>query len=302
MILSRRMPIVRRMRVPPGLSPFARTTVLPSFKEELFFYDAGANGAPGMLLLHGLGDEADTWRHIIPTLSEQYRVIAPDLPGFGRSAFPSRRRLTFRYVSTVLSALLEHLGIRTVILVGHSLGAAIGQVTALAYPDKFLRLVLADGGLLEGVRFEARFLLGLLPGLGESRQRKLSQNLDAAYASLKPYYADLDAFPREEREFLRERVGERVSSARQIRAYFSIFRNFAALLVFKGAFISSRARQLPIPTLYIWGEQDRIVPVKLAQATCRKHPGAKLVVIPGAGHAPHQEAPREFLRAIDQLR
>ena len=143
-------------------------------------------------------------------------------------------------------------------------------------------------------------LLGLVPGVGESRYRRLAGDLEAAYASLRPYYANLDALPAAERDFLRDRVGERVASPRQMRAYFSLFRGFVRWILFKGRFLTRRARKLDIPTLYVWGAEDHIAPVETARATQAKHPGARLAIIPGAGHLPHQETPPEFLRIIDQ--
>jgi len=290
------------MRVPPALSPFARTVTLPGALEPLFFYEAGGPGHAGMLLVHGLGDEADTWRHIIPHLAERYHVAAPDLPGFGRSPLPAHVRLTPRYLSAVLGALVERLGMRQITLVGSSLGAALAQVFAMSNPSLISRLILVDGGLLARSRINPSMLFGLLPGVGESRYRRLAGNLDAAYASLRPYYADLRALPEEERKFLRERVGERVASESQMRAYFSFFRGFVGSLLAHGRALTRRARTLDIPTLYVWGAHDHIVPVETARTTRYKHPGSELVVISEAGHLPHQERPEEFLSVIDGSR
>jgi pimeloyl-ACP methyl ester carboxylesterase len=255
-----------------------------------------------MLLVHGLGDEADTWRRVIPALAEHHRVVAPDLPGFGRSPLPPSGCLTPRYLSKVLLDLTELLGMRRVTLVGSSLGAALAQVVALADRNRISRLILVDGGLLAKAKLDAGLLFGLLPGIGESRYRRLAGDLDAAYASLRPYYASLDGLPTEEREFLRERVGERVASRSQMRAYFSFLRGFVGWLLVKGRFLIPRARALDVPTLYVWGAQDRIVPLEAARATCLNHPGAELAVISGAGHLPHQETPQEFLSVVGKPR
>jgi pimeloyl-ACP methyl ester carboxylesterase len=290
------------MRVPSALSSFARSLTLPSSGDTIFLYEAGSSGAPDLLLVHGLGDEADTWRRVIPALTERYHVVAPDLPGFGRSPLPPRGGLTPSLLIAVLAELVQYLGMRQITLLGSSLGASLAQALAVAHPEMVSRLILVDGGLLQRARLNAGMLLGLLPGLGERRYKRLAGDLDAAYGSLRPYYANLDALPMAEREFLRERVAERVSSLSQMRAYFSIFRSFAGWLILKGRFLSRRARALPIPTLYVWGKLDHIIPVGTAQATFRSHPGATLAVIPEAGHLPHQETPWEFLRVIDQPR
>ncbi len=294
--------MVRAMKIPPALAPYARTVRLPGWDQDVFLYEGGNPGAAAMILVHGLGDEADTWRRVFPALAQSRHVAALDLPGFGRSPLPGRGRLTLRRLSGLIAGLVEELRMEQVVLVGSSLGAALCQVAALENPGMASRLVLEDGGLLARARLDAGMLLGLLPGIGESRYRRLAGDLEAAYASLRPYYADLEALPPQEREFLRERVGERVASASQMRAYFSFFRSFAGLLLVQGRSLARRARALPIATLYVWGGQDRIVPVEAARATCKDHPGARLEVIPAAGHLPHQEAPQEFLRIISQER
>jgi pimeloyl-ACP methyl ester carboxylesterase len=290
------------MNTPPGLAPYARNVRLSGSDQGIFLYEAGPPRAAGMLLVHGLGDEADTWRRVFPTLAERYHVVAPDLPGFGRSPLPGRGRLTLRRLGSLIAALVDQLHLGPATLVGSSLGAALCQVAALGNPGMVSRLILEDGGLLARTRLDTGLLLGLLPGIGESRYRRLAGDLDAAYASLLPYYADLGALPPEERAFLRERVGERVASRTQMRAYFSFFRSYAGLLLVKGKPLARRARALAVETLYVWGGRDHIVPVEAARATCRDHPGARLVVIPEAGHLPHQETPQEFLRVISQER
>ncbi len=287
------------MRIPSALASYALTVKLRG-SGDVFCYDAGRRDAPGMLLVHGLGDEADTWRRVIPPLAERYRVVAPDLPGFGRSPLPPRGRLTTRYLCGVLSELAGSLGLRRMTVVGSSLGAALAQVLALSDADHVSRLVLVDGGLLSMNRINGGLLLMLVPGFGERRYRRLASNLDAAYASLLPYYANLGSLPEEERQFLRQRVGERVASETQMRAYFSSFRSFVRWVLVNGRRSSRWVRLLDIPTLYVWGGEDHIIPVEVGRAAQATHPGSTLVVIPGTGHLPHQEAPQEFLRVIGQ--
>jgi pimeloyl-ACP methyl ester carboxylesterase len=294
-------PIVPPMRIPTELASLAATVMLPRYGREVFCYDAGPRDAPGVLLVHGLGDEADTWRRVIEPLSERYRVVAPDLPGFGRSPAARHARLSPPYLGAVLGELLEHLRMRGVTLVGSSLGAALAQVVALSDPGLVSRLVLVDGGLLAMGRPTSALLLMLVPGVGERRYRSFAADLDAAYASLTPYYADLEALPAEERQFLRERVGERVTSESQMRAYFSSFRGFTTWMLARGRMAARKAAALDIPTTYIWGSEDHIIPLEAAKAAHAKHEGSTLIVIPGAGHLPHQETPKGFLEASGLL-
>ena len=144
-------------------------------------------------------------------------------------------------------------------------------------------------------------LLMLIPVVGERRYRRFAGNLDAAFASLIPYYARLGNLPVEERRFLRERVGERVASTTQMRAYFSSLRSFTAWTWARGRRAARRVAALGIPTTYVWGAQDHLIPVDAGRAAHAQHEGSQLIVIPGAGHLPHQEAPQEFLAASGLL-
>jgi len=253
------------------------------------------------MLVHGLGDEADTWRRVIGPLSQRFRVVAPDLPGFGRSPRSTRARLTPPFLAGVLLELAAHLELRALTVVGSSLGALLSQVMALSSPGLVSRLVLVDGGLLAMNRISPALLLGLVPGIGERRYRAFASDLDAAWLSLFPYYARLGDLPEEEQQFLRERVAARVTSDSQMIAYFSSFRGLVTWMAWAGRRYGRRASAQGLPTTYVWGAQDHIVPLEAGTAAHGRHPGSQLVVIPDAGHLPHQETPARFLEVMDAL-
>lgn len=94
----------------------------------------------------------------------------------------------------------------------------------------------------------------LIPGQGEKLYNSFRRSQEAAFESLRPYYASLEALPPEDRQFLRERVWDRVWSDDQRRAYFSTFR-WMALESLLG---SARLEQIKTPTLLVWGEQDAV--------------------------------------------
>ncbi|MGB9593235.1 MAG: alpha/beta fold hydrolase, partial [Anaerolineae bacterium] len=261
----------------PALEAHARKVALPASGVSLFLYDAGPAEAPPLVLIHGLGSEADTWRHVIPPLVKQFRVIAVDLPGFGRSDKP-RRAYTVPFFCDALVELLDALGIARAGLVGHSLGAVIAHFAALQRPDRVERLVLVDGGLFApSQKLDAATLLFLIPGVGEYLYRRFQKDADAAYRSLGPYYAHLDGLPESEREFLYRRVNERVRDEDQRRAFFSAFRRLALWLPAQQRGLRERLANLAVPTLVIWGEADRINPVAMARALAAAQPSARLV-------------------------
>ena len=296
-----------RMQVPGALQPFARRKTLPRSGVRLFYYDAGRADSPAMILVHGLGDESDTWRRVIPSLAGSFRVVAPDLPGFGRSALPRHHRahrarcgfgLTPRFLADVLLELVGSLGIASATWVGSSLGASLAQVAALRSPQSVSRLVLVDGGVTARAPLRGALLAMLIPGVGEGRYRRLAHDIDAAYESLRPYYRDLDGLPAAERAFLRERVKDRVTSVTQRKAYFSMFRSYFVWSLLAGRRAMRQLQGQTGKTLYVWGAEDRIVPADGENALRLRRLSARVVTIQGAGHLPHQESPEEFLRVL----
>ena len=139
------MPFLEPMSIWPSLVPYAKEIYLQRLVVRLHVYDAGPQDAPALLLVHGLGDESDSWRHIIQPLAVHQRVIAPDLPGFGRSEH--LQRYTIPKIIRVLLDLLDTLNISRVTLLGSSLGGMLSHAIAIMYPDRVQGLVLLDGHL-----------------------------------------------------------------------------------------------------------------------------------------------------------
>lgn len=284
--------------IPAQLQPFART-VATAGGLRLHVYEAGDEDAPPLVLVHGLGDEADTWRHVILPLAGRFRVVAPDLPGFGRSQQP-RTAYTPAFFARALEGLLDALGIARATLVGSSLGAAVAQRLALARPERVARLALVGGALpVDAGPPPLQMLPFLTPGLGEAMYTGLRASQDAAYETLRPYYADLDALPADDRAFLRERVWARVWSGGQRRAFLSALRWLAVERALRAAELRVRLARLRTPTLLVWGEHDHINARAGGEAMAALLPDARLVTVAGAGHLPHQERPDAFATLLD---
>jgi pimeloyl-ACP methyl ester carboxylesterase len=281
----------------PAIEPFALNIVLKNSGLHLHVYDTGPAEAPTILMVHGLGDESDTWRHIIHPLSIHQRVIAPDLPGFGRSEALKHYTIT-AYIRTLVD-LLDTLDISNAVLMGSSLGGIICHALATMKPERVKALVLLDGHLgMENQKINLGTLLLMLPGIGEWRYNHYRKNPQAAYKSLQPFYASLEQLPKEDREFLFQRVNERVWSNSQRKAYLSVLRNTASWLAKNQRKLDKSLEHLDIPTLVIYGGDDSIIPLANADALSKLQPSSRLVILPGVGHLPHQEASELLLLTL----
>lgn len=105
---------------------------------EIFYREAGNPDAPAVVLLHGFPSSSHMYRNLIPALADQYRVIAPDYPGFGLSAMPARETFDYSFANytDLVDNLLSQLGVASYALYVMDYGAPVGFRLALKHPDR----------------------------------------------------------------------------------------------------------------------------------------------------------------------
>jgi len=289
----------------PALAPCKKTLSLSD--GELFYYDSETNtdsSKPAIVLIHGLGDEADTWRHIFPLLADAgYRIIAPDLPGFGRSIWKGRisiekhRNAVLRLMAEIKAESKE----KPAVLIGSSLGAGIAELVAFSKPELVKSLILIGGCFPVSGKTEKGFFLISLPFVGKKWYRGFRKNHEAAWKSLYPYYGDLDAMSKNDKEFLRERVIARVESSNQERGYLSTARSIGKFSMFKKRSAEKNIKIYPGKISLIWGEKDFVFPQEKTSLIRSLRPDADFTIISGGGHLPHQEKPESCVTEILRL-
>jgi pimeloyl-ACP methyl ester carboxylesterase len=246
---------------------------------RVHFERAGA-GSP-LLLLHGIGSSSRSFRHQMDTLSDAYDVIAWDAPGYGRSEDPAVP-FTLEDLADEAVGLLDDLSIDRAHVLGVSLGGVIGQLMYHRHPARVRSLILADttpgGGALpeptrsDRVRQRLESLERLGPrGMAEQRA---------------PQLARPDASP--------ELIAELVEIMAEVRP--AGYR--PAAIALGQTDLTSVLGQIRAPTLVVHGECDRVVPLSTARELSAAIPGARLVVIPDAGHVANQEQPDAFNAAV----
>ena len=260
------------------------------------YQDAGS-GDEVLLLIHGMAGSSETWRAVIPQLSTKYRVVAPDLLGHGQSAKP-RSDYSLGAFAVLLRDLLDELGISRATVVGQSLGGGVAMQFAYQHRDYCQRLVLiSSGGLGPEVGWTLRLLSApgaelLLPAIapppvvnvgnklrswfsGSGFQSPRGAEMWSAYSSL--------ADPQTRQAFLR---------------------TLRSVVDYRGQSVSALNRlhlTSDLPTMVIWGDQDRIIPIEHAYAVHAARPDCRIEVLDGVGHFPHVERPGHVVALLDDF-
>jgi pimeloyl-ACP methyl ester carboxylesterase len=264
--------------------------------DRVAYQDVGS-GDEALLLIHGMAGSSETWRAVIPQLSKNYRVIAPDLLGHGQSAKP-RSDYSLGAFAVMLRDLLDELGISRATVIGQSLGGGVAMQFAYQHRDYCQRLVLiSSGGLGPDVGWTLRLLSApgaelILPVIapppvvnvgnklrswfsGSGIQSPRGAEMWSAYSSL--------ADPQTRQAFLR---------------------TLRSVVDYRGQSVSALNRlhlTSDLPTMIIWGDQDRIIPIAHAYAVHAARPDCRVEVLDGVGHFPHVERPGDVVALLDDF-
>ncbi len=241
-----------------------------------FALTAGTHGS-AVVLLHGLGGNAASWQPQLDGLATHHRVLAWEMPGYGRSA--PLPEMTFATVGDALAALLDAHGIDAAHLVGHSLGAMVAQEFALAHPGRVRSLALLAGSGRFG------------PPGGSWQQRFVAERLAPLDAGRRMTDIADDALPR----LFAGPVdpGHRALAHAALAAVpEATYRTALGMLATFDAL--DRLQALRIPALLIGGDRDPMAPLEGMRRLRDALPGARLEVLEGAGHWLGLECPERL--------
>src|ERR671931_1017275 len=239
---------------------------------------------PAVVLVHGLGGFAESWRHTLRGLAARTTVYALDLPGFGASAKP-RARYHLRYFAAALHGFIEALGIREASLVGHSLGAAVSVTYALTHPARVERLALLSGCVPGfGWRPGWRARLMATPGLGEALALCGCAPLYRA-AIAKCFHAPAA----DEVAFLVGWEYATRTSAAARAAWLGTVRSLAGDFVERRVDYRRAIATLDLPVLLVHGRQDPAIPAAHCAEAADAFTRASTRWLDACGHFPHIE-------------
>ncbi len=259
------------------------------------FVEVG-EGAP-LLFIHGLSGSWPNWLEQLPVFARTRRVIAVDLPGFGQSPMPSETISIAGYART-LDALLGTLGIDAAAVVGNSMGGFVSAELAISFPQRVERLVLVSAAGLS--TYNHRTATRALPRI------RRAERLIAAYAGWIASYSDTVA----------RRPGLRNATLGLIARHPSRLPAALAAEQLRGAgkpgFVQAlqanldydfrhRLGEIACPTLIVWGDRDRVITPRDADAFAELIPGSRKVVFEDTGHVAMLERPAEFNALLDDF-
>lgn len=237
-----------------------------------------AGSGPAILVLHGWGGASDSWRKVQEILAEQgYKVICPDLPGFGKTAPPSQPWELDDYVNFVFK-FTQQLKIEKFVLLGHSFGGRIAIKFFVQEPKKIKKLILcASAGIKPKPSLKTKIIFSLAKiGNALFTPKHLTRFKDGAKNLFYTFLRNKDYA--KANGIMRETIKKVLDE--DLLPYLS---------------------KIETKTLIIWGEIDKMVPLKYAYIFKEKIKGSKLEVFSKIGHSPHLEIPEKSAKIIIQF-
>jgi len=258
---------------------------------KINYYEAGQG--PPIILLHGFGASAYSWRFLGPALAANYRVFTLDLKGYGLSAKPEDGKYAISDQADMVAEFIRTRDLHDLVVIGHSMG---GGVTLMTYfkvreddPARIKKLVLIDSA---GYPQKMPWFIWLAkaPLLGSVGGKLVSPRFAAAQVLRKCYYN-------------KDKITDKQIDT---YAYYSSLPGAREAVVATAQQIEpedidpiiARYQTIKVPVLIIWGAEDEVVPVDVGRKFKRDIPDSELVILPQCGHIPQEEEPGVTIRTV----
>lgn len=249
------------------------------FGAKINYVEAGDPSKPTVILLHGLGGNSTNWAFNVPVLSASYHVIALDQIGFGKSDRPLIKYRVGTYVD-FLDKFMSELKIDKASLIGNSLGGWVAALTAIKYPNRVEKIVLADAAGLKPNEVD----LTQIYSLNYSTRDELKALVKVVFYNQAIFGSDA---------MIEQSMTLRVS-ANDGYTINSLIESIKR----SEDFLNGRLGEIKKPTLIIWGKQDGLLKVTDAEQFKREITGSELIVFDQCGHVPMVEKAADFNKAV----
>ncbi len=273
---------------------------------RVVYEDLDGSGPP-MVLVHGLGGSKENWMLVAPQLAERgYRVLAPDLAGFGATPLEGRES-TLETNRRIVDAVIA-VGGGSAVLVGHSMGGLVAMMQAASNPASVARLVLLDPAVprartspMKPLPTGLVKLLARRPGIGAAAAGAIAR-LEGPQNLIKnvmhQYCFDATRLDPALVEALVAVERARIARGRPYLGYMQAYRSMTACLDQKDAYDRDIAKRVAAPTLLVAGAVDVLVPTRLIRRLASQRPDWTYEEMPEVGHNPQMEAPARLVELV----
>lgn len=252
---------------------------------------------PAIVFVHGLSGSWPNWLEQLPAFAQRHRVIAMDLPGFGHSPMP-REPITIAAYARILDGLLETLGVDAATVVGNSMGGFVAAELAISYPQRVERLVLVSAA-----------------GISTHRHRDV-ERIEPYLRRVAPMIAAYTGWTAARSDWVARRPGLRNLTLGLVTRHPSRLPAALAAEQLRGAGkpgfmqalranidypVKERLPEIACPTLIVWGDEDRVIPVHDASVFEELIPSSRKVIFEGTGHMAMLERPTAFNELLSEF-
>ena len=251
-----------------------KTEIIISKKKVSYWQ--GGQGAPLLLIHGGIGNAEVHWKPVWNQLAERYTVIAPNLPSFGGTS--SLERAGFAQIADWVVSLMDALNVESANVIGNSFGGGVSLLMASRHERRVKRLILVNGGAIPNIP----------PFVGRMMQSSIFNGMfnmirkqTFSFKGLAPMFADKSFLTN---EFIAQAEADSLG-------FVTLMRQSASEGV--GTEVIPQ-----VPTLVLWGEDDKFTKVSMGQNLAKMIPHAEFKVFTGAGHMPQIEKPDEFVKNV----
>jgi len=261
---------------------------------RVHYQEFGDSKKPTVLLIHGYTSSVTAWRTSAPMLAEKgLHVLAVDLLGFGYSEKPSWFEYTITSQARMVSRFMNRLGIGQATVVGNSYGGAVAATLALDYPERVEKLVLVDAVINDDPKKLPILKLASLPGIGEA----LTPWLVGSKAFWKRRMRSTLARPNHHLidDTRLANVRRPLDSADAHYSLLATSRNWSAERISRDANLISQ------PTLIVWGEDDKVIPIENGWKLQSDILHSRMVVLRDCGHIPQEEKSDMFVELVTEF-
>ena len=250
-------------------------------------------GVDSIVLLHGYGGSSFSWRYWAPFLAKRAHVVLVDMKGFGSAPKPDAGHYGPRHQAELIYRLILQADLQRVTLIGHSLGGGVALDTALrlldSEPGRLKRLI-----LVASAAYKQRMPLFV----ALAKYRRLASTALRILGTLFVIRHVLKSIVFDPSEVSDNQVLGYAKPLSSPEAHRALIDTALAIVPPDLEKLTARFEELDVPTLVLWGRQDRVVPLWVGERLADKLPDAKLQVLENCGHMPAEELPKESWEAL----